>query len=131
MGGNLQVKEVENDIEMVYSFNKKADENSFVMLYYNFHEPNLNLGKYDKQKTYLEFDVSSENKANLRFEIKTNTDILTENIVINNEAKTVRINLQDLNKNLENVREICYTIFKKDENYNGDLKVGNLKIISD
>ena len=128
--GNLQVKEVENAIEMDYSFDEKANENSFIMLYYNLHEPNLNLEKYDKQKTYLEFDISSENKVNLRFEIKTNENILTEYVIVNNEAKTVRINLQDLNKNLENVKEICYTIFKKDGNANGKLCIGNLKIVT-
>ena len=128
--GNLQVKEVENGIQMDYSFDEKANENSFVMLYYNLHEPNLNLEKYDKQKTYLEFDVSSENRVNLKFEIKTNSDILTESIVINNEAKTVRINLQNFDKNLENVREICYTIFYRDDNKNGTLNISNLKIIT-
>ena len=128
--GNLQVKEVENGIQMDYSFDEKTNENSFVMLYYNLHEPNLNLEKYDKQKTYLEFDVSSENRVNLKFEIKTNSDILTESIVINNEAKTVRINLQDFDKNLENVREICYTIFFFFFNKNDLLNISNLKIIT-
>ena len=129
--GNIQLENIENKIILNYSFNKKADNDSFVMAYYNLHEPNLNLEKYNREKTYLEIKLKSEQEIKLNFEIKLqNGNVVTKYIEINNESKIVKIELNDIPDNLEEVKEICYTIFKNNNNLNGSLEIGDLRIIT-
>ena len=129
--GHLHLETAENNVVMNFSFDKVSDDNDFVMAYYNLHDPFLNLEKYNREKTYIELNLESENDIKLTFEIKlSNTNIITIPIEINNEAKIVKIELKDIPNNLEEVREICYTIFRRDNNLTGSLQIGNLRIIN-
>ena len=116
---------------MDYSFDEDADNNNFVMAYYNLHDPFLNLEKYNRDKTYIELTLESEDDIKLTFEIKlSNDNIITIPMEINNELKTVKIELKDIPNNLEEVREICYTIFKRNNALKGSLQIGDLKIVN-
>ena len=129
--GKLELENQENDISMKYSFPNKATDDSFVMAYYNLHEPNLNLEKYNRETTYLELKLKSENDIRLNFELKlSNGNVITKYIEINSEAKTIHIELKNIEGNLEQVKEICYTIFKKDNKLEGKLEIGDLRIIT-
>lgn len=129
--GKLQIENIENDIIMNYSFNNSSNDDSFVMVYYNLHEPCLNLEKYNREKTYLELKLRTEDDIKLNFELKlSNGNVITKYIEINNEAKTVKIELKEIPDNIEQVKEICYTIFKKNNKLRGKLEVGDLRIVT-
>ena len=129
--GKLQIEKIENNLIMNYSFNNSSNDDSFVMTYYNLHEPCLNLEKYNREKTYLEFKLRTEDNLRLNFELKlSNENVITKYIEINNEAKTVKIELKEIPDNIEQVKEICYTIFKKNNKLKGKLEVGDLRIIT-
>ena len=129
--GKLQKESIENDIIMNYSFNNSSNDDSFVMAYYNLHEPCLNLEKYNREKTYLELKLRTEDDIKLNFELKlSNGNVITKYIEINNEAKTVKIELKEIPDNIEQVKEICYTIFKKNNKLRGKLEVGDLRIVT-
>ena len=116
---------------MHFSFSNSSNENSFVMAYYNLHEPYLNLEKYNRETTYLEIKLKSEEDIRLNFEIKLSNDkIITEYIEIHQEAKTIHIELKNIEDNIEQVKEICYTIFKENNNLEGKLEIGDLRIIT-
>jgi len=114
-----------NKDEVVFEFNKNKD--AFVMLFYDFHEKNLNLEKYDKEKTYLEFEVESGN-LNLTWELKlTNGEVYRQKFLINGKTKC-QVFLKNIPGNLENVREVCFTIFKNNNKTKGNFKISDLKI---
>ena len=48
--------------------------------------------------------------------------------MVNN--KKIKINLNDYTDSLEEITEICYTIFKKNNELEGTLKINDLKIIT-
>lgn len=129
--GTQKILKTANGIIMDYEFLSGADENSFVMTYYNFHEPNLNLEKYNKEKTYLELRLKTDDNITLNFEIKTKSEIYTEIIKLNDESKVVKIYLNKINYNLENINEICYTSLYKNNKPTGKLEVGDLRIMSE
>ena len=54
----------------------------------------------------------------------------TEYIEIHQEAKTIHIELKNIEDNIEQVKEICYTIFKENNNLEGKLEIGDLRIIT-
>lgn len=123
-GGKLSIDESIN-----YSFKKKDKDDSFVMMYYNFHNNYLNLEKYNKDTTYLELDINTSDNILLNFEIKLgNGNNLTKELLLDN--KKIKINLSDYADSLEEITEICYTIFKKNNELNGTLKINDLKIIT-
>lgn len=123
-GGKLSIDESIN-----YSFKKKDKDDSFVMLYYNFHNNYLNLEKYNKDTTYLELDINTSDNILLNFEIKlSNGNNLTKELLLDN--KKIKINLSDYADSLEEITEICYTIFKKNNELEGTLKINDLKIIT-
>ena len=123
-GGKLSIDENVN-----YSFKKKDKDDSFVMMYYNFHNNYLNLEKYNKDTTYLELDINTSDNILLNFEIKLkNGNNLSKELLLNN--KKIKINLSDYTDSLEEITEICYTIFKKNNELEGALKINDLKIIT-
>lgn len=128
--GKLNLTKNEDFAFMDYSFDALANENSFVMAYYNFHEPLLNLEKYNKETTYFEVKFTTEDKIKLNFEIKTTNNIITKYIELNNETKLIKLELKDFAGDLEEVKEICYTIFKESNNLSGKLGIGNLRIVT-
>ena len=127
--GTLSISKTEV-VDINYKFSKKSDDNSFVMLYYDFHEQFLNFEKYNKDDTYLEVPFKSSNNINVCIEIKLANSTISRKITINNQEKIVRLSLKDIPNNLEEIREICYTIFNKDNASTGDLQIGDLKIIT-
>lgn len=123
-GGKLSIDE-----SIFYSFKKKDSDDAFVMMYYNFHNNYLNLEKYNKDTTYIELDINTSDNILLNFEIKLkNGNNLSKELLLNN--KKIKINLSDYTNSLESITEICYTIFKKNNNLNGTLKINDLKIIT-
>lgn len=129
--GHIQIENKDDTVSINYSFNGKANYDSFVMAYYNFHEFPLNLEKYNKETTYLEFMIKSKDDIKLKFDlILLNYSITAKNIEINSEAKTIRINLKDILDNIEQVKEIRYTIFGKNNASEGRLEIGDLRIIT-
>lgn len=123
-GGKLSIDE-----SIFYSFKKKDSDDAFVMMYYNFHNNYLNLEKYNKDTTYIELDINTSDNILLNFEIKLkNGNNLSKELLLNN--KKIKINLSDYTDSLESITEICYTIFKKNNNLNGTLKINDLKIIT-
>ena len=127
-GGKLNLERINNYTKLTYSFKRKDSDNSFVMLYYNFYEKFLNLEKYDKSNTYLLLDIKGID-VTIKFEIKLNNNVnITRVINVDNEL--VKIYLEDITELLENVKEICYTIFKSDNKLNGEVEIGDLKIIT-
>ena len=123
-GGKLSIDE-----SIFYSFKKKDKDDSFVMMYYNFHNNYLNLEKYNKDTTYIELEINTSDNILLNFEIKLkNGNNLSKELLLNN--KKIKINLSDYTDSLESITEICYTIFKKNNNLNGTLKINDLKIIT-
>ena len=98
------------------------------MLYYNFYEKFLNLEKYDKSNTYLLLDIKGID-VTIKFEIKLSNNVNVTR-VINVDNELVKIYLEDITESLENVKEICYTIFKCDNKLNGEVEIGDLKIIT-
>ena len=123
-GGKLSIDE-----SIFYFFKKKDSDDAFVMMYYNFHNNYLNLEKYNKDTTYIELDINTSDNILLNFEIKLkNGNNLSKELLLNN--KKIKINLSDYTDSLESITEICYTIFKKNNNLNGTLKINDLKIIT-
>ena len=123
-GGKLVINENIN-----YSFKRNDSKDSFVMMYYNFHNNYLNLEKYNKDTTYLELDINTSDNILLNFEIKlSNGNNLSKELLLNN--KKIKINLSDYPDSLEEITEICYTVFKKNNKLNGSLIINDLKIIT-
>ena len=127
-GGKLNLERINNYTKLTYSFKRKDSDNSFVMLYYNFYEKFLNLEKYDKSNTYLLLDIKGID-VTIKFEIKLSNNVNVTR-VINVDNELVKIYLEDITESLENVKEICYTIFKSDNKLNGKVEIGDLKIIT-
>ena len=130
-GGNIQLNYTENLMNIRYGFKDNFENDEFVMAYYNFHNDLLNLEKYNKETTYLEFYAESAKQLNLNLEIKfSNGTMDTKFLTITEEPKTIQIQLKDINGNLENISEICFTIFAKKNKISNSLKVGDLRIIT-
>lgn len=129
--GNLQLEIQPQETIMDYSFSKKADDNAFVMAYYSFHDAYLNLEKFNRETTYLETKMKSDDAICLKIEIKlSNNNQFTKIIPVHQEEKNVRIDWKELPEHLDEVKEICYTIFKKENQLTGTLEIGDLKIIT-
>ena len=87
--------------------------------------------KYNKEKTYLEFYAESAKKLDMNLEIKSpNGTINTQFLTLTEEPKTIQIPLKNINGNLENIFEICFTIFSNKNKLNNSLKIGDLRIIT-
>ena len=101
------------------------------MLYYNFHGHYLNLEKYNRENTYLEVALTTDEPLHLTFEIKlSNDNTITKHIDLNHETKLVQIALQEVSGSIEEIKEICYTIFKKNNSLTGSVQIGDLRIIT-
>lgn len=129
--GILQRLEEKNGTRIKFTFSKNVDESSFVMLYYNFHGHYLNLEKYNRENTYLEVALTTDEPLHLTFEIKlSNDNTIKKHIDLNHETKLVQIALQEVSGSIEEIKEICYTIFKKNNSLTGSVQIGDLRIIT-
>lgn len=131
-GSKVRLSKEEGFINMHYEINKNADDKNFAMAYYDYKSNNLNLGKFDKEKTYLEFSVSSAKKLKLNFEIKfSGGSQVTKIYELDENMQTVNIPLSEVKAdlNLENIIEICYTVFKEYNYLTNDLKISDFKIV--
>ena len=130
-GGNIELNYAENLMNIEYKFKNNSKNDEFVMAYYDFHNDLLNLEKYNKEKTYLEFYAESAKKLDMNLEIKSpNGTINTQFLMLTEEPKIIQISLENINGNLENVSEICFTIFANKNKLNNNLKIGDLRIIT-
>ena len=129
-GGKIKLEYVEDMMNINYKFENTENNKNFVMAFYNFHDNLLNLEKYNKENTYLEFSVASNKKLNLNVEIKSSSSESKKYIQLTEEAKTIKIPLNEIECNLEEIREICYTIFVEDNETENSLQISDLKIVT-
>ena len=133
VANNGEIKVINQDSSMTFDFvfRKKDAITSFVMLYYNFHEKPLNLEKYHRETTFLEMTFACEQEVHLTIEIKLSQDIkIVKEVELKEEKRTIAIPLQEIKSSLEEVREICYTIFKKNNPLKGSIEIYDFKIIT-
>lgn len=118
--------------EFNYSFKKQALPYDFVMAYHDFNSNNLDLEKYGKDKVSLEFTLSADKKVTVTFEIKTNSICAyTLEIPVTTKHKKILIPLNDISNNLENINEMCFTVFKKNSSNENKLYISDLIIHRD
>ena len=129
-GGKIDLTYSENMMNIHYEFKNNENKSNFVMAYYNFHNNLLNLEKYNKENTYLEFSAVSNKKLNLNVEIKSNSSESKKFIELTEEAKTIKIPLKEIECNLEQIREICFTIFVGDNELKNSLQISDLRIVT-
>ncbi len=110
-----------------YEFDKTKRKDSFVMLYYDFLENRFNLEKYDKERTCLEFTIES-NDLHLTLELKLENGALYRQCFEINGKVLCQIYLKDVDIHLGNVREICFTVFKKENAMKGKFTISDFKI---
>lgn len=129
-GGRMELLQEQGMANIEYKFRTSSND-SFVMAYYNFHNNVLNLEKYNKETTYLEFNARAAYKLNINLEIKlSNSNIITKYLNITDEGETIRIYLKDISDNLENITEICFTIFARDNYLSNRFQIGDLRIVT-
>lgn len=130
-GCTVQLTNEQNLMVMNYKFNKNCENTSFAMAFYSFHNNALNLEKYNKETTFLEFSIASEKKVNMKLEIKMfNNFTCTKELEFNEKAKTIQIPLNEIDGDLENIKEICFTIFATNNYKDNALQISDLKIIT-
>ena len=130
-GGTINLQYKDNYTEINYKFNNTKDSGKFVMSYYNFHNDPLNLEKYNKETTYIEFYAVSDKALELSLEIKMPNGVIhTEYKKITEKEETVQIPISNIRGNLENINEICFTIFEKDNEKSNSFKIGDLSIVT-
>lgn len=130
-GGSISIMNPEEGLRNInYSF--KSKNSGFVMAYYNFHGSTLNLEKYDSNVTDLEFTAVSEKRLILTVEIKTAEAQWSKEFELTEIPKNYKFELKDKNSehNLENVREICFTVFPQNNQLKNSFKLGNMQIIT-
>lgn len=129
--GKIHLNYDEGNMNIQYNFPKNRNSESFIMAYYNFHDTTLNLEKYNKETTYLEFAVQANNNMLLTMEIKTkNNNVISRKIEVNEELQNIKIEFKDICDNLEEINEICYTIFAKENANENSFNISDLKIFT-
>ena len=127
--GEIQMIQKNTSVQVHYAFQKNDSQSSFVMLFYNIHDQYLNLEKYNRETTCLEMKFSSPEHIKLTIEIKlSNDNKIVKEVNLTPEIKRLSIPLKEITSSLEEVREICYTIFKKGNPLKGNLEVFDCKI---
>lgn len=130
-GGKISSMKLEEGLMNInYSF--KSKNSGFIMAYYNFHGSTLNLEKYDSKVTSLEFIAMSEKRLTLTVEVKTSDIQWSKEFELTEIPKNYKFELQDKNSdyNLENVREICFTVFPQNNQLKNNFKLGDMQIIT-
>ncbi len=130
-GGRISSMNLEDELMNInYSF--KSKNSGFIMAYYNFHGSTLNLEKYDSNTTSLEFTAMSEKRLILTVQIKTKDIIWSKDFEVTEIPNNFKFDLQDKtdDNNLENVREICFTVFPQNNKLKNNFKLGSLQIIT-
>ena len=130
-GGHLDLIEKENSVLCQYHFTKRSSLSSFVMVYYNFHDWPLNLEKYNRDTTYLEMTFKADGIVNLALEIKlAQGSIIRRSISLVKGTTKYKLYLSEIVENIEEVREICYTLFKADNELQGSFEIESLVIVT-
>ena len=130
-GGHLGLTENENGLFCSYHFAKNCTATSFVMVYYNFQDHPLNLEKYSRDTTHLEITFKADDIVNLVLEIKlAQGNIIRRSISLVKGTTKFKLNFNEILENIEEVREICYTLFKKENEPQGLFEIGDLKIVT-
>lgn len=124
-GGSLSLENKNNKSILNYKFKNK--NSGFVMAYYNFHQNNLNLAKYNPD-SYLEFNIKSRNKVIVHLEIKNIYGTIKDVQIISDGLAKNKVYLKDMN-NTNNISEVCFTIFSNENNLVGEINISDLKII--
>ena len=116
-----------NNKVLTYQINSN---DTFLMAYYSFD--NLNLNKYD-DKSYLEWNLKSIKEAIIVIEIKSGVNKLLayqSKYTLNENFTKIKISLNKLKGNREEIKEICLTIFTNDNKYlENSIVMSDLKLI--
>ncbi len=116
-----------NNKVLTYQINSN---DTFLMAYYSFD--NLNLNKYD-DKSYLEWNLKSIKEAIIVIEIKYGVNKLLayqSKYTLNENFTKIKISLNKLKGNREEIKEICLTIFTNDNKYlENSIVMSDLKLI--
>ena len=116
-----------NNKVLTYQINSN---DTFLMAYYSFD--NLNLNKYD-DKSYLEWNLKSIKEAIIVIEIKSGVNKLLayqSKYALNENFTKIKISLNKLKGNREEIKEICLTIFTNDNKYlENSIVMSDLKLI--
>ena len=116
-----------NNKVLTYKINSN---DTFLMAYYSFD--NLNLNKYD-DKSYLEWNLKSIKEAIIVIEIKSGVNKLLayqSKYTLNDNFTKIKIPLNELKGNREEIKEICLTIFTNDNKYlENSIVMSDLKLI--
>ena len=116
-----------NNKVLTYQINSN---DTFLMAYYSFD--NLNLNKYD-DKSYLEWNLKSIKEAIIVIEIKSGVNkllVYQSKYTLNENFTKIKISLNKLKGNREEIKEICLTIFTNDNKYlENSIVMSDLKLI--
>jgi len=117
---------LEND---KYIYQLKRNASGFVMAYINFHQEIFNLERLSITNASFTFQAKSLKPLMLTLEIKNNQGVFYSKVFeLSSKNQTFEISLAEWTKLSPVITEICFTVFKENNDMQNEFSLSNIKI---